>query len=61
MAQEDEEDLEKYNSCVFCGKGILSDKVHDHCHSTAKYRGLGLSVLNFNVTQFYSISTSQFY
>ena len=51
MKQEDEEDFKKNNICRFCEKEILSDKVHDHCHLTGKYRGPSHVICNINVKQ----------
>ena len=51
MTQEDEEDFKNNNICRFCKKEILSDKVHDHCHLTGKYRGPSHNVCNINVKQ----------
>ena len=38
MTQDDKEDFDNKIICRFCEKEILSDKVRDHCHLTAKYR-----------------------
>ena len=51
MTQENEEDFRINNTCRFCEKEILSDKVGDHCHLTGKYRGPSHSNCNINVTQ----------
>ena len=51
MTKEDEEDVKNRNICRFCGKNIESDKVRDHCHLTAKYRGPSHKVSKINVKQ----------
>ena len=51
MTEESEEDYRNDNSCRFCEKEILSDKVRDHCHLTGKYRGPAHSKCNINVIQ----------
>ena len=51
MTQEDEEDYKNDNTCRFCEKEILSDKVRNHCHLTGNYRGPVHSKCNINVTQ----------
>ena len=51
MTQEDVENFENNNSCRFCEKEILSDKVSDHCHLTGKYRGPAHNTCNINVKQ----------
>ena len=51
MTGENEEDFKNNNSCRFCEKKILSDKVRDHCHLTGKYRGPAHNICNINVKQ----------
>ena len=51
MTQEDEEGYKKNNICRFCEREILSNKVHDHCHLTCKYRGPAHNTCNINVKQ----------
>ena len=51
MTEEDEEDFRKENICRFCEKGIISDRVRDHCHLTGKYRGPAHSKCIIDVTQ----------
>ena len=51
MTQEDEEDFKNKSICRFREKGILSDKVRDHCHLTGKYRGPAHNTCNINVKQ----------
>ena len=51
MTKENEEDFKNNNICRFCEKEILSDKVRDHCHFTAKYRGPAQNTCNINVEQ----------
>ena len=51
MKQEDEKDFRNNSICRFCEKGILSDKVRDHCHLTGKYRGPAHNTCNINVRQ----------
>ena len=51
MTKQNEEDFKNNNICRFCEKEILSDKVHDHCHLTGKYRGPSHNVCNINVNQ----------
>ena len=51
MTEEDEEDFEIDNICIFCEKENLCYKVWDNCHLTSKYRGLAHSNCNINVTQ----------
>ena len=48
-----EEDIEDFinNTCRFCEKQIVSDKVRDRCHSTGKYKGPAHNTCNVNVTQ----------
>ena len=36
MTGKNEEDYKNSNTCRFCEKEILSDKVRDHCHLTGK-------------------------
>ena len=49
MTKENEEDFKNNNTCRFCEKEILSDKVRDHCHLTGKYRGPAHNTCNINV------------
>ena len=49
MTQEDE-GYKNNNTCRFCEKEILSDKVRDHCHLTGEYRGPAHNTCNINVT-----------
>ena len=51
MKQKDEEGYRSNNTCRFCEKEKLSDKVRDHCHITGKYRGPAHGKCNINVTQ----------
>ena len=51
MTEQDEEDFDNHNICRFCEKEKLSDKVHDHCHLTGKYRGPAHNTCNINVKQ----------
>ena len=51
MTKENEEDFIYIKICRFCGKEIISDKVHDHCHLTGKYRGPAHNTCNINVKQ----------
>ena len=51
MTKEIEEDFKNNIICRFCEKGILSDKVRDHCHLTGKYRGPAHITCNINVKQ----------
>ena len=51
MIQENEEEYKNNNTCRFCEKEIITDKVRDHCHLTGKYRGPAHSKCNINVTQ----------
>ena len=51
MKQKDKEDFENNNSCRFCEREILSDKVRDHCHLTGNYRGPAHNTCNINVKQ----------
>ena len=51
MTQEDEEDYKNNNTCRFCEKEIILDKVRDHCHLTSKYRSPSHSNCKINVTQ----------
>ena len=46
-----EEDFRNDNTCRFCEREILSDKVRDHCHLTGNYRGPAHNTCNINVTQ----------
>ena len=48
---QDEEDYRNNNICRFCEKGIICDKVRDHCHLKGKFRGPAHSKYNINVTQ----------
>ena len=38
-SSKEEEQFEKTEICWICNKLIENDKVRDHCHITAKYRG----------------------
>ena len=49
ISKEKEEDFKKNNTCRFCEKEKLSDKVRDHCHLTGKYRGPAHNTCNINV------------
>ena len=51
MTEDDEEGLENFDIRRFCGKGINSDKIRDHCHLTGRYRGPAHDTCNMNVTQ----------
>ena len=51
MTKENEEDFKNNNFCRFCEREILSDKAHDHCHLTDKYRGPAHNTCNKNVRQ----------
>ena len=51
MKQEDKEDFDNNNTCRFCEKEILSDKVRDPCHLTGKYKGPAHNTCNINVKQ----------
>ena len=51
MTEENEEDQRSKNTCRFCEKNIESDKVRDHCHLTAGYRGPAHSKCSINVTK----------
>ena len=51
MTEEDEKDYLINNICRFCEKGILSDKVRDHCHLTGNYGSPAHNTCNINVTQ----------
>ena len=51
MKQNNEEGYRNNNTCRFCEKEKLSDKVRDHCHITGKYRGPAHGKCNINVTQ----------
>ena len=51
LTEEDEEDFKNNVNCRFCKKNIEFDKVRDHCHSTAEYRGPAHNISNNNVTQ----------
>ena len=51
MTQEDEEDYKNNYICRFCEKNFESDKVRDHCHLTARYRGPSHNICNINVKQ----------
>ena len=51
MTEEDEEDFTNNNICSFCEKENRDNKVRDHCHLTAKYRGAAHSKCIINVTQ----------
>ena len=50
ITEEDEEDYRKNEICRFCEKNVESDKVRDHCHLTANYRGPAHSKCNIKVT-----------
>ena len=39
MTTEDKENYQNSNDCWICNEKIIKDKVRDHCHITAKYRG----------------------
>ena len=51
MTEEDEEDYGNNNICRFCEKGIIDNKVRDHCHLTGKNKGVAHNTCNINVTQ----------
>ena len=51
MTERNEEEDRNTNTCRFCEKEIISDKVRDHCHLTGTYRGPAHSKCNNNVTQ----------
>ena len=48
---EDEEDYRNNNICRFCEKNNESEKVRDHCHLTAKFRGPAHNTCNITVKQ----------
>ena len=50
MTEENEKDYEKNNSCRFCEKDIISDKVRDQCQLTRKCGGPAHGKCNINVT-----------
>ena len=50
MTEEEENLIQKSNSCWICKKLIDNDeeKVRDHCHVTGKFRGAGHWNCNIN-------------
>ena len=51
MTEEDKQDFENDSICRYCEKYIETDKVRDHCHLTAKYRGPAHNECNLQVKQ----------
>ena len=51
MTEKDEKNYKNNNSCRFCEKEILFDKVRDLCHLTGGYRGPAHNTCNINVKQ----------
>ena len=51
ITEEDKQDFENNNICRYCEKYIETDKVRDHCHLTAKYRGPAHNKCNLQVKQ----------
>ena len=46
LSEEEEEDqFQSSNNCMYCNKVFKDDKVRDHCHFTGKYRGSFLSYM----------------
>ena len=39
MTIENENNYQNWECCWICNETIIKDKVRDHCHITAKYRG----------------------
>ena len=54
MTERGEEEFKKNDVCRFCAKYSESDKVRNHGHLTAKYRGPAHSKSIIIVTQFKS-------
>ena len=51
MSKEDEESYRDNIICKVYEKGIISEKVRNHCHPAGKYRGPAHQSCNINVTQ----------
>ena len=39
ISEEEENQFQSTNNCMYCNKVFEDDKVRDHCHFTGKYRG----------------------
>ena len=51
MTEQDEEHYKIYQTCRFCEKEILINKVRDQCPLTGSYRGPAHNKFFINVTQ----------
>ena len=51
MTEENKEVSEINNSCRYCDKGIITDKVRDLCHLIGAYRVPAHNICNLNIKQ----------
>ena len=46
ISEEEENQFQSTNNCMYCNKVFEDDKVRDHCHFTGKYRGASCYICN---------------
>ena len=46
ISEEEENQFQSTNNCMYCNKVFENDKVRDHCHFTGKYRGASCYICN---------------
>jgi hypothetical protein len=51
MSTEDEQSFQAAARCHICMQELVSDRVRDHCHVTAKFRGAAHNACNLNLKQ----------
>ena len=45
ISEEEENQFQSTNNCMYCNKVFENKKVRDHCHFTGKYRGASCSYM----------------